>query len=107
MHKRPYLQFLPFGFIQVFAYVNTTLDRSFVSVPKMNTKVFCGTTNTISLLEKWTRSAAPPVTRDPLSLYGTLLKRGKMSVELAPEMPSRTPPPRQTVVTSKSVNYFC
>jgi hypothetical protein len=58
----------------------------------MNVKVFYGTINTTSLLEKWTRSAAPPVTGDPLSFYGTLLKLGKRFAELAPEMPSCTPP---------------
>jgi hypothetical protein len=47
----------------LFRYLRTliqTLDRSFASVRRWMLKVFSGTINTTSLLDKWTRSATPP-----------------------------------------------
>jgi hypothetical protein len=97
---------LSLGFMYLFAYVNTNAGSFLCFCPKINVKVFCGTTNTTSLLDKWTRSAAPPVTRDLLSFYGTLLKRGKRFAELAPEMPSRTHPYCPKLAISRSVKCF-
>jgi hypothetical protein len=50
--------------LYLLAYVNTHARSFLCFSPKMNVKVFCGTTNTTSLLEKWTPSVAAPVTRD-------------------------------------------
>jgi hypothetical protein len=43
----------------VFAYVNTNAGSMLRFCPKMNVKVFCRTISTTSLLDKWTRCAAP------------------------------------------------